>query len=314
MIRQLTIAIVFLASATSAQSELLVTGRIESAKTQRIITPLTNTNQQQITYLADEGTQVQIGDVVARFDGTQADSQFRAEEEALISAQAQADKNTAQLALDLDLAETDHEQAKIRFELAKIEAAVPANVIGELDYSENQLALVEAEDDLAEAEKKLAIARQRVVEKAKESRLDLDRKQARLDRWTNLKEDLEITAAQSGVVLHGSHPWTGNKFQAGDQAQSGLEIASISDLDKLIVVAWLNAVDLPKADLESGVVVHFDALPGISLNGEIMAVDQAGSAMPQWGDALYYRVEVSLNSPPANLLPGMSALVRVQES
>ncbi len=80
------------------------------------------------------------------------------------------------------------------------------------------------------------------------------------------------------------------------------------------VKAWVNAIDIPKITQGKSVQVSFDALPDAQVNGEITAVSSGGRDKKDWGNGLYYEVEVSLNGADAiDLLPGMSALVKLNE-
>ena len=89
----------------------------------------------------------------------------------------------------------------------------------------------------------------------------------------------------------------------------------MSKKQNMKVKAWVNAIDVPKIAEGHAVKVSFDALPDALIRGEITSVSSGGRDKKDWGDGLYYEIEVSLNGAEAiDLLPGMSALIELEEA
>ncbi len=115
-------------------------------------------------------------------------------------------------------------------------------------------------------------------------------------------------------MVYGSQPRTGSKYQAGDQASSGQEILRVSKKTNMQVKAWVNAIDIPVIEIGKVVSVSFDAIPDTVVVGQISKVSAGGLDKKDWGDGLYYEVEIKLNSADEiPLLPGMSALIVLNE-
>lgn len=309
------VLIIVLLFSQSLAAELLVTGVVESAQTQQVIMPLVRSFQGKISEMIEEGSFVETGDFVVRIDGSELDSTIESKIEQLEVFQSSSNRDLIQLKIDHSDANLAFEKAKVDSKVAELKANVPVNFIGELEYKERQLALKRSQKALDEATNKLQEVVQKTKEKEKEIELGLKQKQDELAHWQNRLNSLTINAEQSGYVIYSSHPWTGDKYQTGDQVQTGWEILKVSKKGDMVVKAWVNAIDIVQIEKDQSVSVRFDALPDIKLNGSINFISPGGHNKQDWGDGLYYEIKVELNDDStAPLLPGMSALVSMKES
>ena len=293
---------------------LMLTGEVESSQTQEITMPMVRSWRAEIADMADEGSFVEPGDFVVRIDGTDLDNTIESQKEALDVFKAASKRDTIQLQIDLNNARLAYEKAKVDHQIAELKASVPLEFIGELEYKERQLAFKQMDKTLQENEKKFRALEVKLKEKNKEVALGLAQKQKELDYWKQRLADLTITANQAGYVIHATHPWNGTKYQIGDQVQTGRVIAKVSKTTGMRVKAFVNAIDLPHIKQDMAVEVQFDALPNASMGGVISHISAGGHDKKNWGEGLYYEITVMLlGEQDARLLPGMSALVLVNE-
>lgn len=297
----------------SASADLMITGVVESGKTQQIIMPLVRSFQGKISEMVAEGSFVETGDFVIRMDGSELDTTIESKIEALDVFKASSNRDLIQLKIEHNNANLAHEKAIVDQKVAALRANVPVNFIGELEYKERQLTLKQSIKTLDEAVKKLKEVGQKTTEKEQEITLGLKQKQDELAHWQERLASLTINAQQSGYVIYSSHPWTGSKYQTGDQVQTGMEVLKVSQKEDMKVKAWVNAIDVPKIKQGQQVTVRFDALPGVTEVGTISHISSGGHDKKDWGDGLYYEIEVDMEADVA-LLPGMSALIQVEES
>ncbi len=297
----------------TVQADLMITGVVESGQTQQIIMPLVRSFQGKISEMVPEGSFVEQGDFVIRMDGSELDTTIEGKIEALDVFKASSNRDMIQLKIDHNNANLAHEKAIVDQKVAALRAQVPVNFIGELEYKERQLALKQSQKALDEAVKKLQEVAKKTQEKEQEIVLGLKQKEDELSHWQERLASLTIKATQSGYVIYSSHPWTGSKYQTGDQVQTGMEVLKVSQKEDMKVKAWVNAIDVPKIQKGQQVTVHFDALPGVSEQGTISHISSGGHDKKDWGDGLYYEIEVDMDAKVA-LLPGMSALIQVEGS
>lgn len=292
----------------------LYTGTVESSQTQVINMPQVRGWQAKISEMVEEGSFVESGDFLVRIDGSEVDSTIESKIEQLDVFKASAKRDMIQIQIDLNNANLAFERAKVDRKVAQLKADVPVNFIGELEFKERQLTLKKSIKDLNDAENELVAIVENKKEKELEVKLGLEQKEQELAYWKEQLNALSIEATQSGYVIYAAHPRTGSKYQVGDQANSGMEILRVSKKQNMKVKAWVNAIDIPKITEGKSVKVSFDALPNALINGEITSISSGGRDKKDWGDGLYYEVEVSLNgAEEIDLLPGMSALVNLSE-
>ncbi len=295
-----------------ASDVILVTGQVESRHSQDILTPVTTNRQGKISELADEGSWVDAGDVVVQFDGSDVDSRILAAEDDLMLFKANIRRDLIRLEIAMRNADLDAEKAQVEVEIANMEAGVPLDLIGELEYRERQLRKARADNALIETRQQLSDATKALSEKQIELELGLARKTDKLDMWRNMLESYTIVAEQPGFVIHSVHPWSGSKLQEGDQAHSGMQVASVAQNTNMQVISWVNAVDIPHLADDQNVSIRFDAVEAVILQGTISEIALAGDVKPEWGDGLYYRVVIEMQGAEAlELLSGMSVLVEI---
>jgi len=292
--------------------KIYITGELESKNTQQILMPLVPTFNGKISEMASEGNYVNKGDFLVRIDGASLDSQVETQKEQLDSYKATAKKNAVEFEIKLNTAEINFESTKINFEIAKMKAETPLDFIGELKYKQNQLTLKNSEKAYKKAVKDLAEQKKVIAISKKEVMLGTDSKQKKLEYLESTLKNFTIVANQEGYVVYSTHPWTGEKFQEGDQAQSGFRLMSVSQNNDMQVVASINAIDIPRLSINQMAKIKFDAFLDKSYQGKIVKISSGGSDKKVWGDALYYQATIEISEQvPKNLLIGMSAQVSI---
>ena len=308
------IIMIGLLSSTLVQADLLVTGVVESSQTQHVVMPLVRSFQGKVSEMVDEGSFVNIGDFVARIDGSELDSTIENKKEQLDVFKASSDRDVIQLKIELNNANLAYERAVVDKKVAELKAQVPVNFIGELEYKERQLTLKKSSKTLDDNLNKLKALKKKMGEKKEEITLGMKQKEDELAYWKNRLAGLTINAEQSGYVIYSSHPWTGSKYQAGDQVQTGMEVLKVSKKEGMKVKAWINAIDVEQIQLSQAVSVEFDALPKVTSAGKISLVSSGGHDKKDWGNGLYYEIEIELtDADKLPLLPGMSAQVVIKQ-
>lgn len=293
---------------TPRQSETLVlTGNLRAANADRLFAPFTDSWQLQLKWLIEEGTEVQPGDAVARFDPGNAENNLATAEDALaakLQNRVLQETEGRLHKLDLDLALV---RADIEHEKAKIHAAIPEGIEKGKDYRQRQLDLQRREQEFEAA--KLNLKTYEATHASTMATQDIEIRQLRddIERYSGQLKALELRATRQGLVVHEEHPWQDQKFKEGDQVQATWQVASIPDLNTLEVIAWAAEPDLPQVHAGQRTRLTLDAYPARPLTGEVVEVWRAGDQHRQWGDAPYFQVRITLDSLDTTIMrPGMS--------
>jgi RND family efflux transporter MFP subunit len=115
-------------------------------------------------------------------------------------------------------------------------------------------------------------------------------------------EDLELKAPFSGTISE-VNVRQGEWINAG---QAVLVAANLADLQ--VETTDLNEIDAARVKVGNPVVVTFDALPGVEVNGIVKSIAPKASE----GSGVNYTVIVELDEVPDQLRWGMTAFVDIE--
>lgn len=304
---------VLLLSVNSAWAEsLLISGRVEASSAQTFTPPQLDTWQVKIDWMEEEGKQVKAGDPVVVFDTNNIASEVEQLEANLRKVKSERERKQLELDLELRQAEFDVEKALLELKKAQVDANIPETHISQYQFAQYQLELEKAQKSHEEASKKLAIKQKDIKAEEKKNQLEIFGAEKELNRKQSLMDAMSLKAKENGTVMYVEHPWNGTKIRAGDTVQRNFTVLKIPSTDELKVIAWLNEVDI--AWLKPGHTAHvsLDAIPGSSIKGKIVKIGSQGENRDHWGEAAYFEVEIELAENNYALLPGMSALARVE--
>ncbi len=302
-----------LPEATVEQGRFVVTtttvGELAAVNSQPIPAPPGWNNK--IISLVDEGTMVQPGDELARFDTDQLEKRVEEQQAAYEGAMAELEnqrvtniKTLAEKKASLQRQELSLEKAKLQTEAMKFESQSRQRQ-QELDLRRTELDLQEARQDLA-AQKDIAAAVLTEKEvKVRKERLDLEDSQESLAKMT-------VLAPDSGMVVY-KKIWaqgSNRKIRVGDQVWNGSSLMELPELSDFIVNTWVNEVDIHRLVLDQTVEVTIDALQDRTLAGKVSRVSPLAR---QEGEEKIkvFDVEILLDGDVAGLLPGMTAQCRI---
>lgn len=294
---------------------LLLTGELEAADAWDLTVPRSPTWRVEIRWMAEDGSEVHAGDKVVEFDNSQFTSDL---EEKKLAASEKAN------ALARKEAETKSTEAEKTFHLeeklaalakAKIDAAVPAELLPARDYQEKQLALKRAQVEVAKARQDLAAARESDQAELAIQRIELAKARREIRVAQQAVDTMSLKAPADGVLVIQDHPWEGRKIEVGDTVFVGLTIARIPDLSTMRVKALLSDVDDGKVAVGMPVECTLDAYPGQRFAGRVTAVAPVAREAPGTSLQRFIGVTVALDRVDIERMrPGMSVRVEVERS
>ena len=219
----------------------------------------------------------------------------------------------------------DAQDARVTNQLNSQSSALQA----QMSLRKAQASLADAEQTLAEAQaggNKLKVASARVavhqaevdLEAAKEARAELDKgadatdiatAQAAVDKKRLAVSDAE--AALAGTQLMA--PFDGTILEVnvskGDLVSANKTILTMANLNTLDVVASVDETTIRQVSAGQDATITFDAFPGQTLTGKVLAVPLQGSLQ---GDVMTYSVPISLaGGQKLALRVGMTANVEI---
>jgi HlyD family secretion protein len=250
-----------------------------------------------------EGDQVRTGQVLARIDPVQAQSDSAAAAAQISALEAEQNAASNQVAVarsELEAAAARAKEAaqglKRAEELFAAELLPAADRDAAIAASDTAAAQVRAaEASVARAGESLAAARKRVSQA-----------RAQADSARDLLNKTNITAPLDGIVSR-LQVREGEMVVIGIQNQPGTTLMTISDLSSINAEVKVAEADVLRLELDRPASVTLDAVPGKSFAGRVVEI--GASALPTQGTgaaAREFRVVVRLEAASASLRPGLT--------
>ena len=251
---------------------------------------------------ADFNTVVKRDQVIARIDPEtfelrvkQAVADLEATKATVLTQMAAVGAQRAEVSrneVNLADAKRDYERKQLLVEKAFISVADRDKAAAVYHAAEEQLKTARAQLGVAEAQAKNAKA----VVKQRESQLA----QARVDL-----ERTYIRAPVDGVVIKRSVD-AGQTVAASLQAPELFQIGQ--NLREMQVEASIDEADVGRVSLDQNATFTVDSFPGRTFSGKVMQVRKAAVVVQ---NVVTYTVVISAANPELQLLPGMTANVRI---
>lgn len=282
-------------------------GMVTSANTLRFGPPPNRRWRISITYLAQEGSRVKAGDVLARFDGSGTDDRIR-------TRNAELNAKTSELESLLESQQAEIEDGKVRLAAALSaadKAARKADADAELFASLEYRKLVEQRDITQqlyenELQRVELVARVRASKEA-ELRADIRRLESELSGAQRELEAFTVTAPRDGMVIVGVNR-EGQKLDTSEQVNPGMIVVELADEHNLIVKAEVPEYVANRVQPGQAVEITIDAAGSSAIPGQIIDVGSVVRRQSRYSQAMVLDVSVSL---PDSVIPllrsGMSA-------
>ena len=313
MIRRI-INIVFCASlAGPLQAGPLLTGVVEDMNAQTIEMPsLPGAWQRQIAWMAPEGSEVAVGDLVVRIEPGDLIAQEEQTRTDLQKARLASARRVDELKLLLLDAETTMAQAESAVRMAELDAVIPASTIPRLDYERYQLTLETAQKDLVRAQAELLNRRAELADVEAETRLEVQKAESLYLRIKDALEATEMYAEKPGFVIYAENPWTGKKVFPGETLYSSFHIASVSSREDLQLRFWVHEADFLDVQLGRRVLITTDAQGVEPFEAEVSWSSSQAEEKQDWSAGGYFEAYARpLADVPSGVAPGMSVMGEV---
>jgi len=323
------------------QVKITEVGVVEARRVLPIVAPYRG----KLIKVPDTGDFVEKDELIVVLEDEEAveDLEDKLNEIKSIKSELEANIETLKIAmrsnsLDLDSAESQLEFNRIRLEdvtlqLAETEVLLQQSVVPEDDLREAQsntsmsrLNTLTRDLDMQSQETTVQTDITTNLSRIEQSRLQGDRVLQDIQEAREEIESAKIKAPVSGLFQRTRRwDWRQNKMvepKPGDDLRRGQVIGEIPDLDTLVVKSQIPERELLNIKLGATVKVKFDAYDGVTLDGEVTNIGKIAierQASP--GGSLVetetknrekvFEIEVSLENPPDDLKPGITATVEI---
>ena len=272
----------------------------------------------KITHLyVKEGDRVKEGQMLATLENVQSAADVAADEAALNVAKtdytaSEAAVNTA--TADQHQAEAEYERAKLDYDRA--EALYQAQLIAKADYDTKKAAFGTATAQLGQAKAKLAQAK--AQKDSSERRIGQNA--ANLRHATDVLSKTEYRAPFDGVITN-LPVREGETVVIGIQNAPGSTLMTIADTSVITAEVKVDETDIVNVKLGQPAEVSIDAIPKRRFKGVVTEIGNnailrstgvsTAQSTSSSQEAKDFKVVVTIEDPPPNLLPGLSTTARI---
>jgi hypothetical protein len=293
--------------------DMVLTGELNAASGSTIAMPRLPQWQTSIKWIAVDGAQVKEGDPVVELDNGPFSSNLDAKKQAVVQAEQQLAQKSAEWAADIAQKELEAERKRVDLDKAKLDAAVPKEVLSLREYEDRQTKFKRATVEYEKARDLLRSQKAGVQADAANEQVALDRARRELQEAEDAIVALTLRAPRGGLVVIKDHPWEGRKFQVGDPAWVGFPLATIPEPSSLRVEAALADVDDGRVRVGMPARVILDAYPSTTYTGRVTEISAVAQESARASMRRAFRVIVALDTiEPGRMRPGLSARVMIR--
>jgi HlyD family secretion protein len=264
-----------------------------------------------------EGDKVKSGQLLARIENVQPQSDLeatRAQLDASRNDMAAADASYKQAVLDIDRLKADLEQKKLDYERGQ--ALIKQELIAKSDYDQRVAAYDMAKSQLAQAQAKILQTKAQF----ESAQGHIKQYSAQLRHAADVLSKTDYRAPYDGVITN-VPVREGETVVVGIQNSPGSTLMTLSDMSIVTAEVKVDEADVINVKLGQPAEVTIDAIPNQTFTGKVTElgnnaiVRSSGVSTSQstTGDqeAKDFKVVVTLDNPPPNLRPGLSATAKI---
>lgn len=263
-----------------------------------------------ITYLVDDGTYVNEGDIVCKLEDNNRKTIHDNLEIQLETAVAELSKVKADLQMQYALLEAQVKNNKADTEIAQLDSmqlrfATPTQKrIKELEL---ERAMIE-KDKYEKKLEALGIINQSEVRKLE---LNIQQLTNRLTTAKKILDGLIIRSPHAGLTVLSNSMMTGEKLKVGDNVWNNMPLITMPDATEMKVKMMAGEIDFRHINENDSVSFSFDAMPDNVAYGKITKKIPVGQPYTRNSKVKFFEVEASVDSALQVPEPGFTANCRV---
>ena len=272
----------------------------------------------KITHLyVKEGDHVKRGQLLARLENVQPSMDLESMRSQLDSSRydnAAAEATYNQAVLDLDRAKADFEQKKLDYDRGG--SLYKQELIAKSDYDARVAAFEMSKSQLAQAQSKILQAKAQ----RESSQGHIKQYSAQLRHAADVLSKTDYPAPYDGVITN-VPVREGETVVIGIQNAPGSTLMTLSDMSIVTAEVKVDETDVVNVKTGQSAEISIDAIPGKTFPGHVTEIgDNAilrssgvSTSQSTSGDqeAKDFKVVVTLDNPPDNLRPGLSATAKI---
>lgn len=269
------------------------TGEVVGLESIPVPTPATPSGSLKVAWLIPEGTFVQAGDVVVRFDITDAQINLEKQQNTMEANQERSKITTTSQDTNEKVLVLDQKDAELDYDYAMTVLPQDETIFSKWDIIEAQINAGLSKEKLGYLQNKGKV--QQRVARADQQILAIERNRARAEIGLTQQtlNSAELKAPVSGLLL-----WRRDRRrdpQVGDETQPGQVLVEVINLS--VLQARIYVLERDGGHLEKGqaILIRLDAIPEKVYHGAIRTVAATSQALERNSPLRYFTCDVAIS-------------------
>jgi len=283
------------------------TGEIVGLETTPVPTPNTSSGSLTISWLIPEGTFVNKGDPVIRFDSTDATLSLQKQQNTLDANQENTKITTLQQGTDEKTQSIDQETAEDDYQYAKTVMPQDETIFSKWDIITAQADVRYNKENVDFLKSKGKTLKRSARSDQQILAIDRNKAQSEISLVKKTLDSLELRAPVGGLVLYRRDHREDPKL--GDNSYPGQVVVEVINLD--VLQARIYVLERDGGSLGKGqpVNIRLDAIPDKQYHGTIRSVASVAAALERNSPLKYFTCDVAISDAGRDLKqirPGMN--------
>ncbi len=288
-------------------------GRLEAAVAYEIGPPsVRDVWSHNLEWMIPEGTVVQAGQVIARFDATQLDDQLRDHRAALEKVLQEKEKEQRNLEVSLKQLRLDLVKAQGDLKTVDLDLSLPEGLVSFIEFEQTRLEKQLAEQRVAFLREKIDFEQALVESKLRLLDVKREYEQGKIAYLEAVKETFNVKAPVAGLVVYVPKQ-NGDRWEVGESVWMLAKILKVADVTTLQAEADVLEVDASRLRPGQPAEVSVDAVPGLVLTTEVAEIGRIVHERSAQDRSKVFDAILPLGAVDTDVLrPGMGIQVRIR--
>jgi multidrug efflux pump subunit AcrA (membrane-fusion protein) len=259
-----------------------------------------------------EGTQVEQGEVIARFDTTVLDDRLREHRADLETTMQEREKEERNLDVSLKQLRLDLVKAEGELKKLEIEMAVPEELISTFELQQMKFERELAQRRVDFLREKIEFSKELVASKLELLDVKREFSEGKIAYNEETRAKFEVKAPVSGMVVY-IPKQNGDRWEVGEGVWMLAKILKVADVSTLQVEAAVLEVDSAKIAVGQPAEISIDALPNLKLSSGISEIGRLVHERSVQDPSKVFDAIMPLDGiRHEDLRPGMGVQVRIE--
>ena len=285
---------------------VLAEGELTGLKMTPVVTPRVRRGGVKIAWMREEGSLVQPGEVLVRFDSSEAQLALEENQNQVSTLGQHIDKTTTDSGTEMRILEVDRNAADLEFDFARSQIRRDEDIFSRWEIHESLMSAALAEYKQLSVDERASL-RGRLTEADLEI-LEIRKRQANteVELAEELLSALELPAPVGGVLFYKRYGWRG--IEVGNSVWPGQELMEIANLNQFRAQLEVPESDISGISAGAPVQVTVNAMPEESFSGRVASLAAVSRQISQKDPRKYFECQLDLDVSSktlSSLKPGM---------